>query len=135
MIFNITTLLCWYISWLNQTCLILTTTLLWTHIYENSITRNEKILQGEKAGVLLFMNSVHIIMCNISRSYLNGLIIVIIFFQWMFMYYIQNSHVKWNNNYFNYFCEQHGWSSCQRSGLLFFFFFFEKAIYTAVKDQ
>ena len=29
---------------------------------QNNITRNEKILQGEKTGVLLFIISVHIIM-------------------------------------------------------------------------
>ena len=45
------------------------------------MTRNEKILQGEKTGVLLFMDSVHIILYNTSRSYLNGLIIIIILFQ------------------------------------------------------
>ena len=45
------------------------------------MTRNEKILHGEKTGVLLFMNNVHIIMYNTPISYLNGLIIIIIFFQ------------------------------------------------------
>ena len=62
-------------------CLILTATLLWTHIHKNNLARNEQILQREKTGVLSFMNSVHIIMFNTSRSYLNGLIIIIIFFQ------------------------------------------------------
>ena len=80
LIFNITTLLCWYISCLNQTCLISITTLLWTHIHKNNITGNEKNLQEEKAGVLLMIN-IHIIMYNTSISYLNGLIIIIIFFQ------------------------------------------------------
>ena len=99
LIFNIkhmyyTTLLCWYLSCLNQTCLIITTALLWTHIRNNNLRKSEKILQGEKTGVLLFMNSVHIIMYNTSRSYLNGLIIIIIFFQQMLMDYVQNSHVK-----------------------------------------
>ena len=43
--------------------------------HKNNIARNENILQGEKGGILLFMNNVHIIMYNISISYLNGLII------------------------------------------------------------
>ena len=51
------------------------------HIHKNNITRNEKVLQGEKTGAFLFMNSVNIIMNNTSRSYLNGLIIMITFFQ------------------------------------------------------
>ena len=43
--------------------------------------KKQKNVQGEKARVLLFMNNVHIIMYNTSRSYLNGLIVIIIFFQ------------------------------------------------------
>ena len=78
LICNITTLLRWCISCLNQTYLISTTTLLWTYIHKNNITRNEKILQWKKTGVLLFMNNVPIIMYNTSMYYLNGLIIIII---------------------------------------------------------
>ena len=78
LIFNITTLLYCYISCLNHACLISATTILWIHIHKN-ITRNEKILQVEKAGVLWFMNNEHIIPHNTSISYLNGLIIIIFF--------------------------------------------------------
>ena len=50
------------------------------NIHKNNIRRNKRILQEEKTGVLLFMNSVHVTMYNTSRSYLNGLIIITIFF-------------------------------------------------------
>ena len=43
--------------------------------------KNEKILHGEKVGVLLFKNNVHIIMYNTSVSYVNSLIIIVVFFQ------------------------------------------------------
>ena len=43
--------------------------------------RKQKIWQGEKKRVTLFISNVHIIIYNTSRSYLNGLIITIIFFQ------------------------------------------------------
>ena len=53
--------------------------LFYEYTFTKTTTRNEKILQGEKT--LLFMKNVHIIMHNTSRSDLNGLIIIIIFFQ------------------------------------------------------
>ena len=56
--------------------------------------KKQKTLQGEKKDVLLFMNNVDIIMYNASRSYLNGLVITINFFQVKFMYCVQNSYVK-----------------------------------------
>ena len=84
LIFNITTLLCLYIPCLNQKCFILTTnnTSMNTHS-QKWHNKNKRMLQGEKTGVLFFMNSVHVIMYNTARSYLNGLrlIIIIIFFQ------------------------------------------------------
>ena len=41
LIFNITTLLCWYISCLNQACLTSRATLLWTHIHKNNINKTQ----------------------------------------------------------------------------------------------
>ena len=43
--------------------------------------KKRKILQGEKTGVLLFMNYVRNILYNTSISYLHGLFITIIFLQ------------------------------------------------------
>ena len=40
---------------------------------QKEYNKKRKNLQGEKAGVLLFVNNVHIIMYNTSISYLNGL--------------------------------------------------------------
>ena len=61
----LTTLLCWYVSCFNQTCLISTTTFLWrpfmnTHS-QKIHNKKQKILQGVNKCVLLFVNNVHII--------------------------------------------------------------------------
>ena len=50
-----------------------------THSQNQHITRNEKLLHGEKKAVLLFVNNMHLIMYNTSRSYLNGLVIIQLF--------------------------------------------------------
>ena len=64
LIFNIPTLFCWYISSLNQTCLISTTTLLRTHIHKNNITRNEKSFK-EKRQVFFCLWIMSVIFCII----------------------------------------------------------------------
>ena len=52
------------------------------NFYMNTHSQQKrKFPTRRKAGVLLFMNNVHIIINNTSISYLNGFIIMIILFQ------------------------------------------------------
>ena len=57
------------------------------------VSTSEKIPKGEKTGVLLLMNNVHIITYNTSISYLSGLIIIIFSFN-KCLKHIQNYRVK-----------------------------------------
>ena len=52
-----------------------------THSQEQHNKKRKNPTRRKDRCSVLFMNSVHIIMYNTSRSYLNGLIIIIIFFQ------------------------------------------------------
>ena len=80
--------------------------------------RKQKIWQGEKKRVTLFMSNVHIIIYNTSRSYLYGLIITIIF-KVLLLSKITNILPIFVNNTNNVHAND-----------LAYYFFFKKAIYT-----
>ena len=78
LIFNITTLLCWYISCLNQMCPYFYNNTFTKVFYEQIFTKTaqQETTKSLFLYVLLFMNNVHIMnnVYNTSRSDLNGLL-------------------------------------------------------------
>ena len=62
--------------------------------YKQNSKLETKKPHKETRQVFFYLRIMCILLCNTSRSYLNDLIIIIIFFQIMFMYYVQNSHAK-----------------------------------------